>query len=220
MKVLGCLLIVGIVGTLLLTTAHAVRWQGPFIAGDAAMDGSMGKAWWDCLGVYPRCLSEDEVANFSKSITVILKHEGGYINHPNDPGGETNFGISKRSYPDLDIAGLTREDAVGIYHSDYWQYDGIVDDDLATKVFDLAVNMGQRRANRLLQRAINRVNEKIVVAIDGKLGPHTLREANKADPKELLEILTFLQKDVYFNLAENNWKRKVFLAGWLKRADN
>ena len=57
---------------------------------------------------------------FRKAIEVILKYEGGYVNDPNDLGSETNFGISKRSYPNVDIKNLTKEQAIEIYHRDWW----------------------------------------------------------------------------------------------------
>src|SRR5690606_28008981 len=53
---------------------------------------------------------------FRRAVEVVLKHEGGYVNNPSDPGGETKYGISKRSYPELDIANLTQEDAIAIYY--------------------------------------------------------------------------------------------------------
>lgn len=77
----------------------------------------------------------------------VIAHEGGYVNHPTDPGGETNWGISKRSYPDLDIKALTRTDALRIYREDYWDY---IPEDLPDVVrwfaFDCAVNHGVGRA--------------------------------------------------------------------------
>ncbi len=57
---------------------------------------------------------------FNKAVRIILAHEGGYVNHPADPGGETNMGISKRSYPDLDIKNLTVAMAKEIYFRDFW----------------------------------------------------------------------------------------------------
>lgn len=59
-------------------------------------------------------------AFFDKAIPTILRNEGGYVNNPTDPGGETNFGISKRSFPDVDIKNLTQEKAVAIYRSSFW----------------------------------------------------------------------------------------------------
>ncbi|KKL48233.1 hypothetical protein LCGC14_2327530, partial [marine sediment metagenome] len=99
------------------------------------------------------------MASFDKAIPTILKHEGGYVHDPLDPGGETNFGISKRAFPELDIKNLTSGQAVDIYRERYWLhhiYDGIVNQDIATKVFDLAVNMGHRAAHRLLQKALRK----------------------------------------------------------------
>jgi len=80
--------------------------------------------------------------NFDIAFDRLMGHEGGYVNNPNDPGGETNWGISKRSYPDVDIKNLTREDAKVIYKRDYW--DKIDGDHLplsiAFQLFDFAVN--------------------------------------------------------------------------------
>jgi lysozyme family protein len=82
--------------------------------------------------------------NFTRALDFVLKWEGGYIFDPADPGGETNFGISKKAHPDLNIKGLTREEAEGIYFSDYWgacRCDSIHwPGDLI--VFDTAVNLG------------------------------------------------------------------------------
>lgn len=57
---------------------------------------------------------------FEEAVEFVLAYEGGYVNDPNDPGGETNFGISKRAYPNVDIKNLTREDVIDIYRRDYW----------------------------------------------------------------------------------------------------
>ncbi len=62
--------------------------------------------------------------NFEKAMTFIFKWEGGYVNDGNDPGGETNFGISKRAYPNLDIKNLTKDEAKQIYYRDYWEKSG------------------------------------------------------------------------------------------------
>ena len=74
----------------------------------------------------------------------ILKAEGGYVNDPNDPGGETKYGISKAAYPDLDIAGLTINQAMDIYEKDYWNANGLDNYDIkvAFMLFDIAVLQG------------------------------------------------------------------------------
>ncbi len=98
------------------------------------------------------------MAKFKSAIPTIFLHEGGSVNHPNDPGGETNFGITKRTYPHLDIKNLTKAQAREIYRRDFWnpgKYEKIDNQQAATKVFDMAVNMGPKRAHRLLQKAVN-----------------------------------------------------------------
>jgi lysozyme family protein len=106
---------------------------------------------------------------FDAAFTAVLGAEGGYVNNPADPGGETNWGISRRSYPDLDIAHLTWDDAKAIYRRDFW--DKIQGDKLppplAMIVFDSAVNNGPARAAKWLQRAVG-------VTEDGIIGPATL----------------------------------------------
>src|SRR5690606_3267043 len=117
---------------------------------------------------------------FRRAVEVVLQHEGGYANDPRDPGGETKWGISKRSYPHLDIANLTREEAIEIYRRDWWQrygYGRIDDADVAAKVMDLAIKMGPATAHRLLQEALVFVG--CPVAVDGIIGPQTIGAANK-----------------------------------------
>src|ERR1700739_2946173 len=97
---------------------------------------------------YPEC--------FLKAAARVLANEGGYVNNPADPGGETNFGISKRSYPDLDIKNLTRDQAIAIYFRDWWTKYGFdrLTPEIGAKVFDLAVNEDDQHAVRSLQRAL------------------------------------------------------------------
>ena len=110
------------------------------------------------------------MSGFESVVHMVLEHEGGYVNHPDDPGGETKYGISKRAYPDVDIAELTEEDAASIYKRDYW--DRIKGDDLpagvACVVMDYAVNSGISRASKALQGACGITNG------DGIIGPHSL----------------------------------------------
>ena len=158
-------------------------------------------------------------ALFEKAITLVLKHEGGYVNDPNDLGGETKYGISKRSYPHLDIKNLTVEQAIEIYRRDWWdkyRYGDIKDQDVATKVFDLSVNMGPATAHRLLQEAL--VFLGYPVEIDGIIGPQTIAAANKADPRRLLQVLRWLAAHHYYRIAAQRPQSRAFLIGWLKRA--
>lgn len=91
--------------------------------------------------------------SFDSAVEFVLQREGGYVNNPKDRGGETKYGISKRSYPDLDIANLTPEQAKEIYRKDFWQAidgDNIADPKAALVAFDAAVNHGPGYAKKLL----------------------------------------------------------------------
>ncbi len=156
------------------------------------------------------------MAKFDLSIPTILKHEGGYVNDPDDPGGETNFGISKRQYPKLDIANLTLEQAKVLYQQDYWKYDDIISQPVATKVFDMAVNMGHGRAHRILQEALQNVGEP--VRIDGILGPQTIKAANGSEYEELLKEICILMAVRYTQIALARPTSRKFLHNWMRRA--
>ena len=90
---------------------------------------------------------------FKEAIEIVLKHEGGYINDKDDPGGETNMGVSKKAYPDLDIKTLTKKDVHGIYFRDYWQKAKCdkLPNNLQLIYFDMVVNMGKSRAVKILK---------------------------------------------------------------------
>lgn len=95
--------------------------------------------------------------NFDRSIAFVLKHEGGYVNDPQDAGGETKYGISKRAYPTLDIKALNEDAAKAIYRTDYWQKANchVLEWPMCLVVFDTAVNMGVARAQDLRGKAFN-----------------------------------------------------------------
>lgn len=149
---------------------------------------------------------------FDKAIPYILKHEGGLCNVSGDPGGLTNFGICQRQYPSLDIANLTEDAAIRIYESDYWMsYMDLMPDIVAAKLFDMSVNMGHDRANKLLQQAVG-------VDADGQVGAITLAAVKLPDPKTVVQRMCEEQSSFYIRLAERKPEMKKFLAGWLKRA--
>jgi len=112
---------------------------------------------------------------FKHAVELILEHEGGYVNHPDDRGLETNFGISKRAYPEVDIKNLTKTEAKEIYRRDYWNR--VMGDDLpfplALVTFDAAVNSGVSRASKWLQTAVEAYP-------DGVVGPLTVEGATAA----------------------------------------
>lgn len=146
--------------------------------------------------------------NFTTAINRVLGNEGGYVNNPADPGGETRWGISKRSYPRLDIANLTREAAVELYHRDFWAPAGLdaLPLSVASQVLDFAVNSGTGTAIRALQRAVG-------VADDGVVGPHTREALAAAEPHDL--VMRLLASRLRFMAALKGWP--AFGAGWARR---
>lgn len=148
---------------------------------------------------------------FEQVIERVLGHEGGYVNNPADPGGETNWGISKRSYPGLNIKDLTRKDAIEIYRRDFWNvlhgdslYDGV-----AFQLLDFAINSGTGTAIRYLQRAVG-------VADDGVWGPVSAAACKSmSEPDQIMRLnaerLDFMRK-------LKGWKD--FGSGWAGRIAN
>lgn len=114
------------------------------------------------------------MTTFDNALALILKHEGGYVNDLRDAGGETNYGISKRAYPNVDIKKLTPALAGELYRKDYW--DAVQGDKLppvlALCAFDCAVNQGPDYARKNLQFALG-------VKMDGSIGQVTLAAAAK-----------------------------------------
>ena len=155
--------------------------------------------------------------NFEESLAHVLKHEGGYVDHPKDPGGATNLGCTKKVWEEWvghevtkdDIKALTIADVSPLYKQRYW--DKCRGDDLPRgvdfAVFDLAINSGVGRASKLLQRAVG-------VAADGAIGPATLAAVADANPRELAtkicELrLAFLQALPTWETFGKGWGRRV-----------
>lgn len=145
---------------------------------------------------------------FERAVEVVLKHEGGYVWHPKDPGGETNWGISKRAFPHLDIKNLTKAQAVHIYFENYWAPFGIdqLPAPLQLMVFDTAVNMGPQRAVGFLQAVVG-------VKVDGDMGPVTLAKVNEFDPMDILRKYAVRRLDAYLDLPTF----RTFGRGWMRR---
>jgi lysozyme family protein len=160
---------------------------------------------------------------FQRAVARVLSDEGGYVDNPADPGGETRFGISKREYPNLDIAALSREQAIAIYYRDWWQRYHYTDlpGPIAAKLFDLAVNIGPEHAARCLQRALRACGRRL--ADDGVVGRATLAAARAANQLALLAALRAEAAGYYRTLAALERGRRPggdqeFLQGWLTRA--
>lgn len=158
---------------------------------------------------------------FQTQIIKTLAFEGGYGNDPDDPGGETNFGISKAAYPDEDIANMTQERAIEIYHADYWLAPKIneLPDSIAGKVFDMGVNMGPHTAIRLMQDTLNDYGTTTPELVeDGRIGPLTIAAAN-ASPATFLSDYRNTLIAHYNSLIANHAALAKFRNGWIRRAN-
>ena len=154
--------------------------------------------------------------NFQTSLLLVLKSEGNFINHPSDPGGMTNLGVTKkvwkewvkRDVDEAEMRALTPELVTPLYKARYW--DSCKCDDLPRgvdyAVFDSAVNMGPGRAAKLLQAALG-------VTADGSIGRATIAAATAADPAELLEAFSLGKEAFYQSLPTF----ATFGKGWLNR---
>lgn len=147
---------------------------------------------------------------FDQAVGFVLldRIEGGYVNDARDPGGETNFGISKQAHPKENIKGLTRARAIEIYKRDYWDAPGCdkLPPKLAVALFDCAVNQGAGIAPQLMQRALG-------VTADGIIGPVTIKAAAKADQDNtLIEFLGWRLRRYAFTA-----NAATYMRGWSNR---
>lgn len=154
--------------------------------------------------------------NWDKCFELVLKHEGGYVNHPRDPGGRTNLGVTQRSWEayldrpvtESEMRALTPEMVKPFYKSRYW--DKVRGDDLPAgvdyAVYDLAVNSGPTRAAKYLQQAVG-------VPADGIIGRKTMAAVMDAPQDELVEAICGRRVDFLRNLPTFD----VFGKGWMRR---
>jgi len=144
--------------------------------------------------------------------TILL--EGGFTNNLADKGGATKFGISQKSYPNLDIKSLTKEKAIEIYKRDFYdklRCDEIIDLKIRWKLFDVAVNIGKNRAVKLFQKVVEQ-------KVDGIIGPQTIKAINNFDYNELILKIISLQMEHYINIVLIDRSQLVYLRGWRRRA--
>ena len=145
---------------------------------------------------------------FQVAFDRLIGHEGGYVNNPEDPGGETKWGISKRSYPRLIIKELTRDQAANIYRIDFWNRINAnkLPDGVAFQLLDFAINSGIETAVRYLQRACG-------VADDGHWGPVSQEACDEMSESDLIMLLNAERLDFMTRLK--NWTNAS--RGWARR---
>lgn len=157
-------------------------------------------------------------AAFRHGMQFILDKEGGlrpdmgYVNNPNDKGGETKAGISKRAYPNEDIKNLTMDRIVFLYHRDYWRqaYCEQLPAGISLAVFDGAVQHGWMTSVKLLQEVMG-------VKADGIIGPQTQAAIRNMDPEWVLARLLLRRARYYGRIVIKNPSQATFFEGWHNR---
>ena len=155
------------------------------------------------------------LSKFDEIIDIVLKHEGGIVDDKDDPGGLTNLGISQRAYPDEDIRGLTIDRAKELYKRDYWdKYKvGSLSNRIRHSYLDMCINMGGRRATKILQEACNSKNAD-KIDVDGGIGPATLKAAYSVETFRLRAYRVMY----YAELVMKKPKMEKYWVGWFKRS--
>lgn len=185
------------------------------------------------------------MANFQKAINILLGEknipggsEGGYANNPLDPGGATNFGLSKRylngfknsefddnhdgHVSDAEVKDIKKPESIAHYKREWWDkygYDRINSDDIAAKLFDEAVNFGQAAAVKLMQKSCNKIMLPKYIPEDGIMGPMTINAINKVDILRLIGLFRLNCSLRYQQILKKNPRlEEEFKNGWLQRA--
>lgn len=162
----------------------------------------------------------DDAFDFMIINEVRNDPNGGYTNDPDDPGGETKWGVSKRSFPHIDIKNLTKEDAKNLVYKPYFwvrEYDFFKSSAVAIRVFDMAVNSGERNAADTIQKAINICCTNPLVKEDGEIGNETIKVANVVHQGWLLDRFRVERMKYYADCVRKNPHESKFLEGWINR---
>lgn len=165
--------------------------------------------------VGPQYNKDDVETIAGKCDTKAQRRKTGYVNNANDKGGETKFGVAKKSHPNINIKALTLNGAMQIFYNEYWLA-GDCDKlkaPLSIAHFDACVNHYINRAAKFLQEAVG-------VDIDGILGRHSIAAINEGDPIELTQKQIKIRERFFRTLAKNNPSQEEFLDGWLARVES
>ena len=147
----------------------------------------------------------------------IIKHEGGFVNHKDDPGGMTNLGVTRKVWSDWikreatekDMRALTKDDVKPLYKK--WYFDKVKGDSLPAGVdwcvVDVAVNSGPSRAAKMLQKCV-------AAKQDGAIGPKTLKAVADENAEQLVEQMHEIRQKFYDDLG-----KPMFIKGWTRRND-
>ena len=155
-------------------------------------------------------------SNFKECLDLVLKSEGGWVNNPQDPGGETNLGVTKRvweeyvGHPVESLKKLTKEDVAPLYEQKYWRpcYGEVLPRGLDFVVFSMGINAGPGRSIKLLQSSVGCVP-------DGVIGPATRRLISDSNSATLIAKFSESRREYYRSLKTF----PIFGKGWLARVD-
>ncbi|MBA4368455.1 MAG: N-acetylmuramidase [Desulfobacterium sp.] len=172
------------------------------------------------------------MTDFETAFALTMKAEGGYVNDPQDPGGETYKGIARKmnskwegwvviemmkkekSFPaNLNSNAQLEEMVKTFYQVNYWDKVGchkIINQDIAESIFDFAVNAGPIASAKLAQITVG-------VKADGIIGPITLEKINAEDPRTFLALFALNKIARYISICEKRKESKKFFYGWVKR---
>ena len=172
------------------------------------------------------------MAEFAPAVANTELFEGGYSFNPQDPGGETYRGISRKYWPQwagwaiidsikgqpgwlltLDSNQELQGLVVTFYHDNFWQYDQVHDQTIANKLFDLSVNMGTEHAIKIAQGAVN-------LPQDGVFGPRTLASINATYNGSLIQLIRLAAENYHKQIVASHPEEAEFLNGWLRRDES
>lgn len=165
------------------------------------------------------------MTQIDRLIEAVIEREGGYVDHPNDRGGPTKYGITRatlaawvgRRVTADEVAAITKDVAAAIYYRVYYARPGIarLPEQLRPIVFDMAVQHDPERAIKILQKLISRFTP---IEIDGIIGPQTLAGIEMAMASTFINALVAARLDFYLRIVARDKSQRVFLNGWINRA--
>jgi len=187
------------------------------------------------------------MANFKEAYKKTMHHEGGYVDDPNDAGGETYKGVARTRNPDwsgwalvdarkgdsnfpkcLDNDDAVQDAVMALYKRKYWDCYRAdeLSQDVAEELFDTGVNMGTGRASRFFQGALNALNRNgktyADIAVDGAVGSGTISAYKSLPSKDnalLLKILNVMQGARYIDIMDRNKSQEAYARGWFNRVE-
>ena len=164
------------------------------------------------------------MSNFNKSLQYVLKKEGGHVNDPDDSGGETYKGVARKIWPEwdgwkfVDAKDWGKADSClgSFYKDNFWdkcKLDLVEDDEIATSIFDFAVNAGYKTSVTLAQKAAG-------CYADGVVGEKTISAINECDRDDFLAAFALVKIARYVSICKRNPSQRKYFYGWVCRTLN